>query len=144
MTKSIPTLMLEDHKRILGFLNEFEKQIAKDTRKAKEIFEKFKWNLEKHFFVEEKVIFTIFDTRGEGEQEDILNLLKEHKDIFLLMKKAEDSLSKNTKPDVSELKTILLRHADFEGENFYPRLEEELSEQEKSLITQRAKQIVGE
>jgi hypothetical protein len=135
-SKSISKTMLKDHKKILDLIQEFEKQT--DSFKAREILEKFKWNLEKHFFMEEKVIFSVYQIENNEEDEDVINLLKEHKDALFLIKKIEELSSKDKKADITELKLLLINHANFENKSFYPRLDEELTEEQKQMIIERA------
>ena len=142
MENSITTLMLQEHGKIKNFLQDFEKSIKNNTNNCEKNFNKFKWNLEKHFFIEEKVIFTIFNSANEEESEDILNLLKEHKKILFLIESIEENSFKNAEQEVSELSQILTNHANFENEIFYPKLDDELNENQKCLIIERCNEII--
>ena len=51
--KSLCEIMLIEHSRLNNLLNEFEKDPSNQT------LNEFKSNLEKHFFIEEKIIFDI-------------------------------------------------------------------------------------
>jgi hypothetical protein len=144
MATAISQLMKEEHKKINEMLQDFEKSETKDYKESKNLFEKFKWNLDKHFFIEEKVIFHIYNLSSEEENFDIINLLKDHKDIMWLISKVEESLNKNIKPEVIELKKLLIAHAALEDQIFYPRLDKELNEEEKALIIGRFDEIIGE
>jgi len=141
MEKSIPGIMNHEHARIKIMLEDVENNLE-NLQKAKELFNIFKWNLEKHFFVEEKVIFTIYGKSKQDEDYDIFNLLKEHKDMLWIFEKIENSFINSQKPDLTDLKEILDAHATFESKTFYPRLEEELSHEEKQIIIDRAEEIV--
>ena len=142
MKKTLSTLMHNEHKRINSFLQQFEEMLNRDFEKAKEIFGKFNWNLEKHFYVEEKVIFTVYNSPGNEESENLSRVIKEHKDITWMIKKIKENLDQGIKIDLTELKQILKIHEKFEDEVFYSRLEDELSQNEKELIIERANEII--
>ncbi|MBU0467304.1 MAG: hemerythrin domain-containing protein [Nanoarchaeota archaeon] len=143
MKNSITEIMLREHKRIDAMIEEVEKTLP-DFEKARQIFNKFKWNLEKHFFVEEKVIFSAYSSTTSNESEDIFTILKEHKDILWSMKKIEQSLSKNLQPNFSNIKKDLKDHVNFEDRIFYPRLDEELDDNLKEVMIDRAKEVIKE
>ena len=142
MENSITTIMLKEHGKIKNFIQDFEKCLKDNAKNCEKSFSKFKWNLEKHFFIEEKVIFTIFNSANEEESEDILNLLKEHKEILFLIESIEENSYKNAEQEIMELSQIMTNHANFENEVFYPRLDNELNENEKCLIIERCDEVI--
>lgn len=144
MEKTICKIMLKDHDRINKLIDFFEKELNKSIGNSRRIFNQLKWNLDKHFFVEEKIIFSIYETESEEDNLDILKLLKEHKDIYWLLNKIEDSLDSGLKPELTEFKKALKIHANFEDNNFYPKLDRDLDDKQKSLIFNRADEIVAE
>jgi len=139
---TITKLMLQEHGKIRSLLEELDRTY--DKEQFTKLFNKFKWTLEKHFFIEEKVIFGLYE--GEENIENINTLLKEHKNIFLLVKNAEDALDEGDfdKSKFQDLKTTLESHADFESNVLYPRLDEELDEDLKKLMIDRANEIIKE
>ncbi len=141
MHKTIKNLMDKEHRRIDFLLEEFEKVLNKDLKKAKELFSKFSWNLEKHFYIEEKVIFTIYNS-PKNEDDDLDELLKEHKEIQWELKKIKENLENNAKINILKLKTFLKSHSKFEDEIFYPKLDENLSPSEKEIIIDRAEEEI--
>jgi len=134
MEKTISQLMKKEHEKINDLLEKFENSPEIN------IFSKFKWTLEKHFFIEEKVIFSVYQSCNE-ECEEMFDLLKQHKDILFLIDKIEDNL-KNSKSDIEDLKNLLKAHAIFEDRVFYPKLDDELSEDQKKLILERSEEII--
>ena len=138
MKKTIPEIMLRDHSRIHNIIQELKKAKPED---AQRLFIKFKWNLEKHFYIEEKVVFQIYLNSLNEETEELDKLLSEHKDMLFLIKKIDNHFH-NSANLLSQLDSILTAHAQFEDEIFYPRLEEELSENEKNLIADRCEDWV--
>ena len=141
MVETIEKLMMREHADIHYLLCGFEVELSEEIATLKEEFNKFKWALEKHFFVEEKVIFSIYS--GEENMNNLDTVLKEHKDIILLIKKAEENLNQGHL-DIFDIKTIIEAHAAFEDDVLYPKLDEELDENQKELILDRASEIIRE
>ena len=141
MRKTIPEIMLKDHARIHNLLQEVKYKISEKTKDSEYLFIRLKWTLEKHFFVEEKVIFTIYSESELGEIEELNHLINEHKDALLLVKKIDNNFN-NPKEYIEDLDKLLSAHAKFEDEIFYPRLEDELPEKQKQLIEDRCNEWV--
>lgn len=137
----IENLMLKEHKRLNKLIDELEEHLE-DYEKTKKNFSKFKWNLEKHFFVEEKVIFDSFGRIDGIETNNIFHLLEDHVKIMNIIRMLEKHLSEKIKPNLEELKTKLIIHKDFEDEYFYPSLDEKLSLEQKKIISERIKEII--
>lgn len=131
MMTNITNLMLQEHKEINKILEDLEKN------QNKELLNRLKSSLERHFFIEEKIIFRIYSLNKTGE--DILDLIKEHKDILWIISKLEENLEKKLNLELSDLKELLNSHIKFENEFFYPKLEQELDKETKNLIIDRCK-----
>jgi len=104
--------------------------------KSQRLYIKLKWTLEKHFFVEEKVVFSIYSESEPEEIDELNKLFQEHKDFLLLVKEIDGDFE-NSYDLFEKLKRELSAHAKFEDEIFYPRLEDELPEEQKQLIEDR-------
>ena len=143
MMKSIKEIMDGEHLKILRLLKEFKNQLNEDRENASKIFNNLYWNLEKHFFIEEKVIFSIFSlSKPEKDNDGLLKLLKEHKDILFLVERIQNDID-DIGQESEELKETLINHVKFEDEIFYPRLDKELDELEKQLIFERVGGLIG-
>lgn len=138
----ITLLMLKHHRIINGFLGDFEKVSAKDFNEMKNRFNIFKWNLEKHMFIEEKNIFIVADKNNKVEAFQLKNLLKDHKDITAITENMSEDINNETKPNVSILRELLFAHEGREIESFYPLLDDRLSDEEKGDIINRVNDIV--
>lgn len=138
----ITLLMLKHHGIINGFLGDFEKVSEDDPDELKGTFNIFKWNLEKHVFVEEKNIFTIADKTNKLEMMQLKNLLKDHKDIMVVVDNISEDINDGRKPNVKILRDILFAHEGREIENFYPLLDNRLSAEDKNDLVQRVNDIV--
>jgi iron-sulfur cluster repair protein YtfE (RIC family) len=141
--KPIQKIISKENERVNNILNRFEVQVEKNLPESRELFNRFKWNLEKNFFTEEKIIFSIY-TNSQTEEEScaIFNILREHQDILWLIKEIEDSLAKNKIPNTTDLKMVLENHINFKNKVFYPRLDEELTGKQRELMIDRAEEII--
>ena len=77
--------MVKDHGKIVKLLNDVEKVIdqEQDIVSTMKVFDKFDWTLEKHFFTEEKAIFTSYEPENVTEGYAMLpELIKEHNEIL--------------------------------------------------------------
>jgi len=143
MRKTIPEIMMRDHARIHNLIAEIEKNIneKKNYEDSQHLFIRLKWTLEKHFFVEEKVVFTIYSESEPEEMDELNRLLQEHRDFLLLVKKIDEDFNNSSK-HIEDLDRLMTAHAKFEDEIFYPRLEDELPEKQKQLIEDRCNEWV--
>jgi hemerythrin-like domain-containing protein len=142
MDNSIKELMLEEHRRVRDILDSFEILVKENLNKAKEEFSKFKWALEKHFFVEEKVVFIISDKLVGDEISYIFDLMQEHGSIIELVNNVGGGLKNNVTPNNRGVTSLLKRHAVFEDSYFYPKLDEILSAEQKKEISERVKEVI--
>lgn len=140
-SKTIESMMLQEHRRLDKFLKEIEKDLD-DYEKTLKNFSKFKWNLEKHFFVEEKVIFDSFITMSGQETSDTFSLLEDHVRIMDLLKIIEKRLNKKIKPKLEYLREIIKLHRDFEDKDFYPNLDKRLNPKRKKEVINRIKEVI--
>ena len=134
ITNNITDLMLEEHKSI----NEILETLEKKGQNPKKALDKLKALSEKHFFIEEKVIFKIYSLNKNNE--DVIDLIKEHRDILWLIRKLEENYQKEIDLEWSDLKELLMSHIKFEIEFFYPKLEQELDQKTKNLILNQCRE----
>ncbi|MEN7982181.1 MAG: hemerythrin domain-containing protein [Nanoarchaeota archaeon] len=135
--ESINELLIKEHGKLLSFLINFTKE--EDKEKAKNLFDNFKWTLQKHFFVEEKAIFNFYEKIKGEEVHEIFDLMGEHGDLLELMKFVEEDFSKDK---IEDLKKLLIKHQNFEDDVFYPKLDKDLNEQQKKELIEKIKEVV--
>lgn len=143
MQQTITQTMLKEHARLDKILLETESQLETDIEESEKLFSIFCWNLDKHFFIEEKVIFHVYNEATDQESSTLINLLQQHKDMQWLMNKLRKSFKFNASQNLIELKKNLRSHVSIENEIFYPKLDNELDEKSKDLIFERFEEIVG-
>jgi len=143
MGKEITILMLKQHNFLNGLLKKYEALEAKNRNlsKIKDYFYNFKWNLDKHFFIEEKDIFIVTDLNDRKEFELMKSLLKDHKDLRETSKKMAEEILEGHKPSSFVLSNILLGHEKREVKIFYPKLDSRLPAKEKKEIIEKSRDI---
>ncbi len=142
--KSIKELMLEEHKKIENFLKKFQGSLKADNETLEKQFDEFKRELESHFTLEEKAIFDIYNNLIGEEVEDIFKLMQEHGNILGMIERMKKEIENREKPNVDDLKQNLIEHADFENQTFYPKLDKELSENQKQEIITKINELKQE
>jgi hypothetical protein len=60
-SSSILDVMATDHTRLLKYLQGLKNNLTHNPKVLSKSFTIFQWNLEKHFFVEERAIFTTYN-----------------------------------------------------------------------------------
>jgi hemerythrin-like domain-containing protein len=137
--------MVKDHCKIEDLLDELEeKSKNEDFDELIDVFYEFEWTLEKHVFTEEKAVFTCYNPSDVSEGYKMLPKLTEHHNFILNKLNIWRDNIRKRKPlnDVYSLKEYLKNHREFEEEEFYPRLDKELSEKEKNRIISKISEIV--
>jgi hemerythrin superfamily protein len=135
--------MIEDHSKIEKLMDEFEGDIDKDYKIMKKSFTKFEWKLEKHIFVEEKVIFTNYNPEDVTEGYRMLpELTKQHNYILNQLSNWRKNINNKEKINgFYKFKKVLINHKIFEENEVYPKLDQSLTESDKKLIIDRLNEI---
>lgn len=134
--------MIRDHGKIVKLLNDFEKSINLDKKIKMKTFYTFLWEIEKHFFTEEKAIFTSYEPEDKTKGYNMIpELIKEHNEIFNKLKIMKKNIKKGKNFDFNDFKILLTKHKNFEDENVYPLFDQELPELEKKIIVSRINDI---
>jgi hemerythrin-like domain-containing protein len=134
--KKISQIMKRHHYLIEGELNRFIKYQNKPNV-FPTLFNKFKWEIEKHFFLEEKAIFTFIESENQDIYEISKGLIDAHRELLKNLKEIEDRMKNKKESDLLKFKELLINHRDFEEKSFYPKLDEELDDCKKSQIIDR-------
>ena len=138
----ISETMVRDHGKLVKLLIDFEKSIVQDKKTMMKVFNEFVWELEKHFFTEEKAIFISYEPKDETEGYAMVpRLISEHDEIFDRIKTMKKSIKKNKDFDFTGFRELLRKHKDFEDETVYPLFDQELDESEKKIIVKRINEI---
>jgi hemerythrin-like domain-containing protein len=140
---SIVTLMTRDHGKITKLIVRLEKNKCSTWDEVKPDFEVFKWELQRHFVTEERAIFTYLDQDNTETYDMMEELLEEHKVITGALDDLERTLKKCNKSGLKPFLQDLQAHKQFEDEEFYPRLEKELTDEQKRQIVVAIQSPIG-
>jgi hypothetical protein len=126
-TYEITDYMNKDHKKIEKLIEDLEKNPTRFQ------LQKLKFELEKHFLIEEKAIFELYYTKNEEDENLVPVLLEQHKAIL------EEINLVNTEHiiDIAKLKTMLEKHSKLEDDKFYPKLDETLTRERKEEMLEK-------
>jgi len=139
---NILDVMVKDHKRLLKSLNDIENNIKDDYENLLESFNKFEWSIEKHFFVEERAIFSYYNPDKIEESYHLFtDIAKQHTQILERIESLRNRLRMSKTIDVSDVKKMLIKHKNFEEKNVYPLLDSEIDEGEKQFMIERINDI---
>jgi hypothetical protein len=136
----ITLAMLKQHGIVNKLLLDFEKIPKEDTYQNVK-FNLFKWNLNKHMFVEEENIFTVADKNNQIEMKQLNNLIKDHRDIRGIIRNLDEEISDGRKPNTSILRELLFAHEGREIKSFYPLLDTRLPTERKNIILNQIKEV---
>jgi len=140
---AILDVMVKDHNHLVKYLKDVENNLTSDFQILLNLFNRFKWNLEKHFFVEERAIFTSYNPNNiENGYHYFSELSKKHTIILEKVESLGKSIQMGESLDFSELKTLLLKHQKYEEEKVYPVLDLEIDEGEKHLMIERINDVL--
>ena len=139
---AILDLMIRDHQQILANLANVEQNINKDFNLMKNSFHRFQWNLEKHFFVEERAIFlSYFPDESSENYHYFSELMDQHEKIFDSIKSMRNKLEILERNELMNFKKMLIKHKNFEEKQIYPVIDEEIDESEKQYIIDRIRDV---
>ena len=139
MKQEIFKIMSMQHEFIESLLDNFEDFHGKDLPESKEILNLFVWNLEKHIFLEEKILYSVYSI-WDKNIEGMFEILGDHGDIMVFIKKIKGS--DFNKSDISLFRELLENHFSLEETILYPNLEKVLNVEQKQFIIERAQEII--
>lgn len=139
MKQEIFKIMSMQHEFIESLLDNFEDFHGKDLSESKEILNLFVWNLEKHIFLEEKILYSVYSI-WDKNIEGMFEILGDHGDIMVFIKKIKSS--DFNKSDMSLFRELLENHFSLEETILYPNLEKVLNVEQKQFIIERAQEII--
>lgn len=141
----IVEILSKDHCKIDRLLSDFRTNPSSPDSGKK--FEKLRWKLEKHLFLEERAVFTFLRLEDNEDFAAIPELEREHDKILEMLDVIEKDLGRkdreNLTENVTELCNLLIKHKSFEDEKIYPKLDVELNERQKKIITKRLGEFAG-
>ena len=140
-SNTILEIMIGNHTLIETLLLDFKDNLEKDVKLTEESFDKFRWELEKHIFVEEKVIFKFCDLPESEICKTAQDLVKDHDTMLEMLNEVKNDLVFNNKVDISNFQELLTNHRNIEEKILYPKLDQQLGETQKEIIIARINEI---
>ncbi|MFH1101472.1 MAG: hemerythrin domain-containing protein [Methanobacteriota archaeon] len=140
---AILELMVKDHGKLVQLLSDVEKSVGAQTLTVMKVFDSFQWALEKHFFTEEKAIFTSYNPVNiQVGYRMVPELIKEHNKILNSLEVMRRDLLKQRRCDFEDFRELLMNHKVFEEQQLYPKLDQELSDEQRNEIIRRVEEMV--
>jgi hemerythrin superfamily protein len=135
--------MVKDHCKIEKLLDKLKEDLDKEFEILEKSFKKYEWELEKHLFVEEKAIFTSYSPENVSEGYKMLPEIKIQHNFILnkLYNWRNDVKNKKIINDFYDFKKFLISHRKYEENEVYPKLDEELNDDQKKQIIDRINEI---
>ena len=134
---NITKIMIQDHSKIAELLFKFN-EIEKINHLAREVaFDLFKWELEKHFFTEDRAIFLYYQPKDEFDKKEIQALHDEHAVILKKFDELEKSIKSKKNLNIEDFGKLLHKHRKHEDAIIYPKLDQYLDEKVKKIIINR-------
>jgi hemerythrin len=140
-SNNILNLMTAQHGLIESLYFLYKDELGTGSEKAKQSLSELSWELKKHFFIEEGVIFDFF----KWDDLEMLQLIKrlrgEHAFVIDKLAEIEQNPSKATKEAIAGLYDLLINHRTIEEEKLYPAFDEKLSDFQREKIVLRVNEI---
>ncbi len=144
--ENITSLIKEEHSKLNKQWTQFVEEYKIDRLKSGLIFDSFKWNLQKHFQMEELSVYELSQSIKGEEVGTIFDLMEDHGALRSLLLEIEKHLGvgEDISPKIQEFKETFDKHEHFEDNNFYPMLDEYLNDNQKKMILIKIKEKIRE
>lgn len=140
---NILTLMIAHHALLDVLFELFKSQLKNESPGLKDSLLEFKWETQKHFFVEERGIFDFLPMRTLGVFKTISQLKEEHITMLNQLQKILDfeNFQDIPKGDLNSFHDLTESHRKLEEEELYPKLDKDLSPDKKKEIISKINEI---
>ena len=138
---SILNLMVAHHALLETLLVVFKDEFETNPVAAGAALDEFKWELEKHIFGEEKVIFKFCSVGETALCQLVQELVQEHELMLETLNDFRQNPATKTKADVEAFHNLIIEHRKGEEEILYPSLDRELDEAQRRAILEKINQI---
>jgi len=138
---TILDLMIGHHALLEVLLTVLKDNLEKGSGAIRESLDEFRWQLEKHVFVEERVIFEPCRVRGSDICEVIKHLVEEHDTMMKMLNNMRDDMTKKDAAGITAFQELLKEHREVEERKLYPKLDIDLDKFQKEGIIKRINEI---
>jgi hemerythrin-like domain-containing protein len=143
-TPTIAQFYSDDHNRLDGLFEQYLKLKEKDPPASIKVLERFKVGLEQHMAWEEAILFSEYDARipSADEESPTVDLTFEHQQLrdcleIVVRKMREKDLGLELEKDEARFVELLAAHNFAEETGLYVKLDEVLTNQDRSEIQKR-------
>lgn len=140
-SNTILDLMIGHHTLIEVLLTTLRDNLSQSVEVIEKSLSELQWELEKHIFVEETVIFKLCDDPNSKNCEIAQNLVKEHDKMLEMLNDLKEDLTEGKEVAVSEFQKLLTSHRETEERDLYPELDRELDKAQKESVIARINEI---
>ncbi len=137
MSTSIAEHFASDHDQIIRILRSYFKTRGNPEENI-QIIKNLNWIIDRHFYLEEKVLVQYLELDPYRNFTLLIRFYSEHNEILNLNAKIRKNLEYDPlftiNPAITELQNLVVLHKNFEMENFYYRMDEVLSLDERRVI----------
>ncbi len=140
--ETILRFMLREHGILRDLLATFRAYSDRNSKRAEIAFKKFKNKQKTHVFIEEKGIFNF---NKKIKKISILKLIvAQHKAIEEMIKKILTDLDNEEDPTkgVIVLQASLYNHVNLEEKKLYPKIDEQITDEEREKILKKIYKIL--
>ena len=145
-TPTIYGFYSEDHNRLDELFELYLKLKEKEREKAIEVLAQFKSGLEQHMAWEEAILFSEYDARipSADQESPTVDLTFEHQQLrdgleIVMRKMREKDLGLEMEKEEARFAELLAAHNFAEETGLYVKLDEALTDQDRSEIQKRMK-----
>lgn len=139
--ENILDLMVAHHALIEALLEVCQANFQKNKEIAGKSLAKLRWELEKHIFIEEKVIFNCSCSYELDINEIISRLIEEHIAMIDMLANIDKQLVSNTEANFTGFHRLLAEHRNVEEKTLYPKIDNALDREIKEEIIARVNEI---
>jgi hemerythrin superfamily protein len=138
---TILNLMVSHHALLGALFTLFRDEAKESSSRAGSSLSELTWETKKHFFAEENAIFNLPQIKTMQVYDMVNHLKDEHIKMLNDLKDFSDNLDKITDEKIEEFFKLLEDHRKVEEQELYPKLDKELSTEQKTQIVARINEI---
>jgi hemerythrin superfamily protein len=137
-------IMIREHCKLESSLDNLELNTRSDFKSMIKSFKNFEWKLEKHIFIEEKIIFTKYNPSDVTEGYKMLpKLTEQHNYILNIINNWREDIRNNKMiTGLYDFKDYMVDHKIFEENEVYPRFDNELTDEQKKEMINKINEII--
>lgn len=139
---SILSAMIIHHALIEVYLAVLKDSQSQGAEASVVAFNNFRWQLEKHFFVEERAIFDQYKSDDAKVKQLVERVLLEHRQIIQMMDELKIKITDGESVDFSQLSETVVSHRELEDKELYPLIDIEFDDVRKKEITDKINDII--